>query len=43
VAVEEHVLQPPGIEDRIDQVSLVGFSKLVEGLRIEPDEKPWYG
>jgi alkylhydroperoxidase family enzyme len=20
-----------------------GFSRLVEGLRIEPDEKPWYG
>ncbi len=20
-----------------------GFNKLVEGLRIEPDEKPWYG
>ena len=20
-----------------------GFNKLVEGLRVEPDEKPWYG
>jgi alkylhydroperoxidase family enzyme len=20
-----------------------GFNKLIEGLRVEPDEKPWYG
>ncbi len=20
-----------------------GFSKLMDGLRVEPDEKPWYG
>ena len=20
-----------------------GFSKLMEGLQVEPDEKPWYG
>ena len=20
-----------------------GFNKLMEGLRVEPDEKPWYG
>jgi len=20
-----------------------GFNKLTDGLRIEPDEKPWYG
>jgi len=20
-----------------------GYNKLVDGLRVEPDEKPWYG
>ncbi|MHC4472412.1 MAG: carboxymuconolactone decarboxylase family protein, partial [Planctomycetota bacterium] len=20
-----------------------GFNKLMDGLRVEPDEKPWYG
>jgi hypothetical protein len=20
-----------------------GFTKLMDGLRVEPDEKPWYG
>lgn len=37
-------LDDEGVTEVMAVVDLFsGFNKLVEGLRIEQDEKPWYG
>jgi alkylhydroperoxidase family enzyme len=43
-AARELGLDDEGIVELIAVVDLFsGLNKFVEGLRIEPDEKPWYG
>jgi alkylhydroperoxidase family enzyme len=37
-------LDDEGIVELMAAVDLFsGFSKLLDGLQVEPDEKPWYG
>ncbi len=42
-------MQKLGLDDEavLELMSVVdlfaGFNKLMDGLRVEPDEKPWYG
>jgi alkylhydroperoxidase family enzyme len=37
-------LDDAGIVELMAVVDLFsGFNKLLEGLQVEPDEKPWYG
>ncbi len=43
-AARELGLDEEGIVELIAVVDLFsGLNKFVEGLQIEPDEKPWYG
>jgi alkylhydroperoxidase family enzyme len=37
-------LDDEGVFELMSVVDLFnGFNKLMDGLRVEPDEKPWYG
>ena len=37
-------LSDEGVLELMAVVDLfAGFNKLLDGLRVEPDEKPWYG
>lgn len=43
-AAKKQGLDDEGVLELMAVVDLFsGFNKLVDGLRIEPDEKPWYG
>ncbi len=43
-AVQKLGLNDEGVLELMSVVDLMsGFSKLMEGLRVEADEKPWYG
>lgn len=43
-AAKKQGLDDAGVLELMAVVDLFsGFNKLVDGLRIEPDEKPWYG
>ena len=43
-AAKKQGLDDVGVLELMAVVDLFsGFNKLVDGLRIEPDEKPWYG
>jgi alkylhydroperoxidase family enzyme len=35
---DEGILEPMAVDDLFS-----GFNKLMDGLQVEPDEKPWYG
>jgi len=42
--VQKLGLDDKGVLELMAVVDLFsGFNKLVEGLRVEPDEQPWYG
>jgi hypothetical protein len=42
--VQKLGLSDEGVLELMAVVDLfVGFNKLLDGLRVEPDEKPWYG
>jgi hypothetical protein len=44
LAVQELGLDDEGVLELMAVVDLFsGFNKLMDGLRVEPDEKPWYG
>ena len=49
ISVHTSAVKKLGLDDEaiVELMAVVdlfsGFNKLVEGLRIEPDEKPWYG
>lgn len=42
--MRKYGLDDEGIVELMATVDLfAGFSKLADGLQLEPDEKPWYG
>ena len=49
LAVHTSAVQKLGLDDEavLELMAVVdlfsGFNKLMDGLRVEPDEKPWYG
>jgi AhpD family alkylhydroperoxidase len=49
LSVHTSAVQKLGLDDQavLEIMSVVdlfsGYNKLMDGLRVEPDEKPWYG